>query len=79
MNEDKLRAENEAQIEFYKGRNRWAFEEIQKILGEKEKGNLSIDLDIKQKIFSQVHSDSVKGLEFAEHIKDALNVNGERE
>lgn len=73
MTKDKLIAENEAQIQFYKGKNRWAFEEIQKILDKKEKGDLSIDLDIQFKIFNQVHNDSVKALNFAESIKELIN------
>jgi len=64
--------ENEAQIQFYKGRNKWAFDEIQKILDKKEKGDLSIDLDMQMKIFNQVHNDSVKALNFAESIKSCL-------
>ena len=79
----KLQAENEAQIQFYRGRNKWAFDEIQKILDKKAKGDLSIDLDIQQKIFNQVHSDGVKAYNFAESIKrcieDALQKSSEVE
>ncbi len=67
-----LEKENEAQIQFYKGRNKWAFDEIQKILDKKEKGDLSIDLDIKYKIFNQVHKDSVKAFNFTEVIKKLI-------
>lgn len=71
-NKDKLKAENQAQIDFYRGRNKWAFNEIQKILDKKEKGDLSIDLDIQFKIFNQAHHDSVKALNFAETIKELI-------
>jgi len=68
----RLNSENEAQIQFYQGRSRWAFDEIQKILDKKEKGDLSIDLDIKYKIFNQTHHDSVKALEFCRHIESLI-------
>jgi len=68
----KLEEENKAHIQFYSGRNTWAFDEIQKILDKKEKGDLSIDLDIKKKIFNQVHNDSVKALEFCRHIESLI-------
>jgi len=69
---EKLNSENQAQIQFYQGRNKWAFDEIQKILDKKEKGNLSIDLDIRFKIFNQAHHDSVKALEFCRHIESLI-------
>lgn len=36
--------------------NGFFFDEIQKVLAQKEKGDLSIDLDIKMKICNQAHS-----------------------
>ena len=69
---EELNGENQAQIQFYQGRNKWAFDEIQKILDKKEKGDLSIDLDIKYKIFNQIHHDSVKAFEFCKYIEDVI-------
>lgn len=71
MNEkfEDLRKENETQVKFYLGRISWAWDKIQDILGEKEKGNLSIDLDIQYKIYNQVVQDSRKALEFSRMIK----------
>jgi len=70
--EKEIKKENEAQISFYSGRSKWAFDKIQKILDKKQKGDLSIDLDIQMKIYNQVHNDAVKSLRFAEVIQELL-------
>ena len=80
---EKLKAENKAQIDFYKGRNEWAFNTMQEILDKKEKGDISIDLDIQKKVFNQVHADSVKAYNFAKmierYIDDAIKQKSEVE
>ena len=49
-------------------RGMFAFDEIQRILDEKEKGDFDINLDIKMKLWTQVHSISIDNNKYIDEI-----------